>query len=212
MPQRFLSLLACFPLVALFASSVEAAAIPIGEAFNIVFHSESFKIESPGPPTPEPPNIKIDGVLTVVLANGQFLDLFHQDFYSFALMATGITGTVSIDCSPSTVFGQCGRSGNYTFSSIFPLGRGDGSYLLPSTGLGALSFGGDGASFFLFNDLAYNYFYAPDVFQVPVTWSATRVPDTASSLLLLAIGMAGIAYMKRAAADSAGVTGKSLRS
>jgi hypothetical protein len=178
----------------LFSLPAPAAAVPVtvGEAYKLAFHAETCH-DCPLWSSSTLPNVTMDGVLTVIdTTDGLFWDVVYADFaYKNVTMITGVTGTVTVDC-----MGILSCSGNGTYAMAFvPPANGDGSYLFAGTPM-YFQFAAGSTSGIIRNDHFLNYYSGPGSNQLPVTFSVTRVPDAASSVLLIAMGMAGLAGMR----------------
>jgi hypothetical protein len=195
--------LGCLILLMPLAGSVEATPIQTGDAFDVAFHATT--CQNCWGPNENLPIVDVQGILTVAPTLGTFWDPWYQThFLQDVLMVTAVTGTLTIDCSGVAV---CAGEGAYSLSFLAanPSGdgwsapRGDGSYLWPFSAGGIpryVVFSADGAPFDtrFIHDNAYNLFQWNG--QVPVHFSAQRVPDRSSSLVLLTIAIAALSAVK----------------
>ena len=181
-------------LIFLFSLPTPAAAVPVtvGQAYNLAFHAETCH-DCPLWSSSTLPKITMDGVLTVIdTTDGLFWEVVYGDFYyRNVTMITGVTGTVTVDCMGIL---SCGAGGSYAMA-FAPPARGDGSYLVSGTPMYFQFAAGSNVSR-ISNDHFLNYYSGPGSNQLPVIFSIAQVPDPASSILLIAMGMAGIAGMR----------------
>jgi len=189
---------AVLAILALFSLPAEATPIQTGAAFSLSIKGETCAGCWPWQSTL--PDVNIEALLSVVPVMGTFWDPSYGAYLQQnALMVTGISGTASIDC-----LGVAGCVGDGTYSLSFlqaPLG--DGSYLWGANTprYAVFSANGSGYSTRIINDNAYNLFQwsSPTTgfgSQVPINWSAVRVPEP-SSLSLLSVGVIGVTLFKR---------------
>ena len=207
MKRHTLRISAVLIVLALFSAPAAAMPVETGEAFTLSFSAETCSGCWPWESTL--PDVTIEGLLTVVpVTGGSFWDPWFADYaWHSALMVTGISGTLSIDCMGVA---GCVGDGFYSLSYVqanpggdgwsSPLG--DGSYLLFNDLFRYVVFSaeGSGLNTRIINDNAYNLFQwaSPATgygTQVPIQLSAVQVPEP-SSLSLLAVGFVGVTILK----------------
>ena len=148
--------------------------------------------------SPTLPSVNISGQLTLESMVGTYWDPFYQSYETGErLQVLGITGSLTIDGSApySLSFVGANPAGNGWSAPL-----GDGSWLFNDSFPRYLVFSTAGFGFDtrIINDNAFNLFQWDSPTggnQVPVSWSAARVPE-ASSLALLAFGVAALAVLK----------------